>query len=110
MNEINEINLSEQIKFWLSQIIRIEDYFQEINQRKSCSKKLSKYVAVLGCINKILIALSTTSSGVYFILSASVAGAPVGIANAKLTLLFFSNNRNTQIITEHNSKQNKKAW
>ena len=35
--------LSEQTKFQLSEIIGIENYFyQEINQRKSCSKKLNK--------------------------------------------------------------------
>ena len=51
MNESNSIEAtdktisSEQTKFWLSEIIGIENYFyQEINQRKSCSKKLSKYV------------------------------------------------------------------
>ena len=37
--------LSEQTKFGLSEIIGIENYFyQEISQRKSCSKKLNKYV------------------------------------------------------------------
>ena len=48
MNESNSIkaidktNLSEQTKFRLSEIIGIENYFhQEINQRKSCSKKLN---------------------------------------------------------------------
>ena len=46
MNEINQINFSEQTKFRLSEIIRIENYFhQEINQRKPCSKRLSKYVS-----------------------------------------------------------------
>ena len=45
MNEINKINLSEKTKFRLSEIIGIENFFhQEINQRKSYSKKLSKYV------------------------------------------------------------------
>ena len=45
MNEIKKINLSEQSKFRISKIIGIKNYFhQEINQRKSCSKKLSKYV------------------------------------------------------------------
>ena len=45
MDEVNKINLSEQTKFRLSQIIGIGDYFhQEINQRKPCSKKLIKYV------------------------------------------------------------------
>ena len=45
MNEFNKINLSEQTKFRLSEIIVIENYFrQEIDQRKVCSKKLSKYL------------------------------------------------------------------
>ena len=89
MNEINKINLSEQTKFRLSEMIGIENYFhQKINQRKSCSKKLSKYVAAFDFIAKILIVLSTTSSGVCIILSASVVGAPAGKASASLTLIF----------------------
>ena len=89
MNEINKINLSEQTKFRLSETIGIENYFhQEINQRKSCSKKLSKYVTAFDYIDKILIVLSATSSGVCIISSASVVGAPAGIASASLTLIF----------------------
>ena len=89
MNEINKTNLSEQTKFRLSEIIGIENYFhQEINQRKSCSKKLSKYVTAFDYIDKILIVLSATSSGVCIISSASVVGAPVGIASASFTLIF----------------------
>ena len=89
MNEINKKNLSEQTKFRLSEIIGIENYFhQEINQRKSCSKKLSKYVTTFDYIDKILIVLSATSSGVCIISSASVVGAPVGIASASFTLIF----------------------
>ena len=89
MNEINIINLSEQTKFRLSKIIGIEDYFhQEINQSKSCSKKLSKYVAAFHYIDRILIVLSVASSGVCIISSASVIGAPVGIASASFTLIF----------------------
>ena len=52
MNESNSIEaidrtgLSEQAKFRLDEISKIENYFyQEINQRKSCSKKLNKDVA-----------------------------------------------------------------
>ena len=42
-------------KFRLSEIIGIENYFyQEINQRKSCSKKLNKYVITFDYIDKIL--------------------------------------------------------
>ena len=109
MNEINKINLSEQTKFRLSEIIGIENYFhQEINQRKSCSKKLSKYVTAFDYIDKILFVLSTTSSGVCIILSASAVGAPVGIASASFTLFFFSNNRNNQKITKHNKNKKKK--
>ena len=39
---IDKTILSEQAKFRLSEIIGIKNYFcQEINQRKSCSKKLT---------------------------------------------------------------------
>ena len=95
MNENNFIdafdktNLTKQTKFRLSEIIGIENYFhQEINQRKSCSKKLSKYVTAFDHIDKILIIFSATSNGVCIISSASVVGAPVGIASASFTLIF----------------------
>ena len=61
---------------------------QEINQRKTCSKKLSKYVAVFDYIDKILIVLSSASGGVCIISSASVVGAPIGIAGASFTSIF----------------------
>ena len=61
---------------------------QEINQRKTCSKKLSKYVAVFDYIDKILIALSSASGGVCIISSVSVVGAPIGIAGARFTSIF----------------------
>ena len=55
MDEINKTNLSEQIKFRVSKIIGIENYFhQEINQGKSCSKRFSKYVTVFDYIGRIL--------------------------------------------------------
>ena len=89
MNEINKTNLSEQTKFRLSEIIGIENYFhQEINQRKSCSKKLSKYVTAFDYKDKVLIGLSAKSSGVCIILSTSDVGAPVRIASASFTLIF----------------------
>ena len=89
MDEINETNLSEKTKFRISQIMGIEDYFhQELNQKKSCSKKLSKYVAAFDYIDKILIVLSATSAGVSIISFTSAVGAPVGIANASFTLSF----------------------
>ena len=101
--------MSEQTKFRLSEIIGIENYFhQEINQRKSYSKKLSKYVTAFDYIDKILIVLSATSGGVWIISSVSVVGAPVGIAGASFTLIFFSNNRNNKKSVNITRYKNKK--
>ena len=86
--EIDKTNLNDQIKFRLNEINQIEDYFSsDINQRKLCSEKLSKYVTVSDYIDKILIALSATSGGVSIISFTSVVGAPVGIASASFTLI-----------------------
>ena len=61
MNKIDRTNLTDQTKFRLNEISKIENYFiEEINQRKSCSKKLSKYVAAFDYIDKFLIVLSAT--------------------------------------------------
>ena len=107
---IDKAKLTEQRKFRLDEISKIENYFhEEINQRKSCSKKLSKYVAAFDYIDKILIVLSATSGGVCIISSASVVGAPIGIAGASFTLIFFFTNRNGQKITKHNKKQKEKT-
>ena len=86
---IDRTNLTEQTKFRLDEISKIENYFyEEIDQRKPCSKKLSKYVAAFDYIDKVLIVLSATSGGVSIISFASVVGAPVGIAGASFTLIF----------------------
>ena len=86
---IDKTDLSEQTKFWLDEISKIENYFiKEINQRKSCSEKLNKYVAAFDYIDKILIVLSATSGGVSIISFTSIIGAPVGIASASFTLIF----------------------
>ena len=89
MDEINKINLSEQTKFRLDEISKIENYFiEEINQRKSCSQKLNKYITTFDYIDKILVVLSAATGGVSIISFASVIGAPVGIASANFTLIF----------------------
>ena len=86
---IDKTNLSEQTKFRLDKISKIKNYFiKEINQRKSCSKKLNKYAAVFHYINQALIVLSATSGGVSIISFTSIVGAPVGIASASFTLIF----------------------
>ena len=90
MDEINKINLSEQTKFRLDEISKIENYFiEEINQRKSCNKKLSKYTATFDYIDKVLIVLSATTGGVSIISFTTIVDAPVGIASASFTLIFF---------------------
>ena len=68
MHEIDQTKLSDQTKYRLYEIKKIENYFiNEINKRKSYSKKLHKYVTIFDYIDKILIVLSGTSSSVSFI-------------------------------------------
>ena len=48
LEAFDKTNLSEQTEFRLDEISKIENYFvEEINQRKSCSRKLNKYLAFL---------------------------------------------------------------
>ena len=104
---IGKTDLSEQAKFRLDEISKIENYFiKEINQRKSCSKKLSKYVAAFDYIDKILIVLSATTGGVSICSFTSIVGAPVGIASASFTLIFFLS---TGIVLEYNKKKKVKS-
>ena len=89
MDEINKINLSEQTKFQLDEISKIENYLiEEINQGKSYFQKLNKYITAFAYIDKTLIVLSATSRGVSIISFSSVIGAPAGIASASFTLIF----------------------
>ena len=45
---IDKTNLGEQAKFPLDEISKIENYFhEEINQRKSCSRKLANMLLLL---------------------------------------------------------------
>ena len=95
MNESNSIgtidktDLSEQTKFRLDEISKIENYFiKKINQIKSCSQKLNKYVTTFDYIDKILIVLSATTGGVSIIAFTSIIAAPVGIASASFTSIF----------------------
>ena len=89
MDEINKSGLSEQTKFRLNEITEIENYFyQEINQQKTYSKKLSRYVTIFDYIDKILIILSATTGGISIISFTTTIGAPVGIAIASFILIF----------------------
>ena len=89
MHETDKNKFSDQTKFRLYETKKIENYFiNEINETKSCSKKLSKYVTIFYYIDKILIVLSVTTGGVSIISFTSVIGGPVGIASASSALIF----------------------
>ena len=89
MHEIDKTKLTDQTKFRLYEIKNIEnDFINEINQQKSYSKKLSKYVTIFDYIDKILIVLSAKSSGVSIISFTSIIGVPAGIASASFALIF----------------------
>ena len=106
---VDRTNLTEQRKIRTDKITETEDYFyHEINQRKSCSKKLSKYVAVFDYIDQVLIVLSATSGGVSIILFTSIVGAPVGIASAGLTLFFCLTTGIVKKLMDITRKKNKK--
>ena len=88
-NTHSYLNLSVQTKFRLNEINKIKDYFSsEIQERKTMSKKFSKYVAAFDYIDKTLIALSATSGGVTIISFTSVIGILPGLASASFTLAF----------------------
>ena len=61
-SNLDVILLSDQTKFRLNEIYKIKDYFSsEIQERKTMSKKLSKYIAAFDSIDKTLIVLSAES-------------------------------------------------
>ena len=89
MHEIDKTKLSDQTKFRLYKIKKIKNYFiNEINQKILYVKKLSKYVTIFDYMDKILIVLSATSSGVSIMSFISINGVPAGIASASFTLIF----------------------
>ena len=89
MHEKNKTKLTDQTKLRLYEIKNIENYFiNEINKRKSYSKKVNKYVTIFDYIDKILIILSATTSGISIISFTSVIGTSVGIVSASFTLIF----------------------
>ena len=101
MNKLNsaEIPLSDQTKFRLKEINKIKGHFNsEIRERKTMSKKLSKYNAAFDYINKTLNFSSATSEGINIISFTSVIRILAGI--------FFSS-RNNKKIVKSNKKEKK---
>ena len=90
MHEIDKTKLTNQTKFSLYEIKNIEnDFIDEINQQKSYSKKLNRYVNIFFYIYKILIILRATTGGISIISYTTAIGAPVVIASASFTLIFY---------------------
>ena len=59
-----------------------------MQERKTMSKKLTKYIAAFDYIDKTLTVLSATSGEVFVISFTSVIGASAGMASASFTLVF----------------------
>ena len=89
MHEIDKTKLTDQTKFRLYETKKIDNHFiHEINQQKSYSKKLNRYVTIFDYIDKILIVLSATTGGISIISFTTTIGAPVVITSASFTLIF----------------------
>ena len=89
MHEIDKTKLLDQTKLRLHEIKNIENYFiNEVNERKSYNKKLNKYMTIFDYIDKILISLRATTSGISIISFTSVIKLSVGIVSANFTLIF----------------------
>ena len=89
MNEIDKTKLTDQTKFRLYEIKKIDNRFvNDINKQKVYSKKLSRYVTIFDYIDKILIVLSATTSGASIIsFTNTTIGESVGIVCASFTLI-----------------------
>ena len=59
--------MSGQTKFRLNETNKIKDYINsEVQERKTMSEKLSKYITAFDYFEKTLIVLSETSGGILF--------------------------------------------
>ena len=65
MHEIDQAKLTNQTKFRLYEIKKVDNWFiNDINQQKAYSKKLNRYITIFDYIDKVLIVLSATTSDV----------------------------------------------
>ena len=88
-SDLTTYSLNDETKIRLNEINKIKDYFiSEIQERETISKKLSKSIASLDYMDKVLIMLSATSGGVSIISYASVIEIPAGIISSSFTLVF----------------------
>ena len=95
MNESNSIeaidktNLTNQTKFRLDEVSKIENCFLKRLIKENHSVKNYANMLLFDYFDQALIVLSATSGGVSIISFTSIVVAPVGIASASLTLFFF---------------------
>ena len=110
MHEIDQTKLTDQTKFRLYEIKKIEIFFiNDINQQKEYSKKLNKYVTIFDYIDKILIVLSATTGGISIISFTTTIGAPVGIVSASFTLILSLTTGIIKKLQKYDNKQKEKA-
>ena len=108
-SNLNAIPLSDQTKFRLNEVNKIKDYFNsEIQERKTMSKKVSKYIAAFDYIDKSLIVLSVTSGGISIISFTSIIGVPARLASASFTLIFSLTTRIIKKLSKVTRKKTKK--
>ena len=89
MREIDQTKLTDQKKFRLYEIKKIDNcLLNDVNQQKVYSKKLDRYVTIFDYIDKILIILSATTSGVSIISFTNTIDKSLGIVSATSTLIF----------------------
>ena len=106
-SDLTTLSLNNQTKFRLNEINKIRNYFNsEIQKRKTISKKLSKSIASLGYMDKVLIVLSATSGRVSMISNVNVIGIPEGKISSSFTLVF---SLTTEIIKKLLKETRKKA-
>ena len=109
MHEIDKTKLTDQTKLRLYEIKNIENYFiNEINERKSYSKKLSRYVTIFDYIEKMLIILSATIGGISINSFTTAIGAPIEIASESFTLIFSLSTRIIKKLLNITRKKKKK--
>ena len=110
MHENHKNKLSDQTKFRLYEIKKFENYFiNEINETKSCRKKLNKFITIFDYIDKILIVLSAITGGMSIISFTNVIGAPVGIASVSFTLIISTTTRIIKKLLNITRKKKEKA-
>ena len=110
-SDLSTLSLSDQTKFRLNEINKIEDYFEfEIKEREAVVKKLSKYTAALDYTDKTLIVLSATSGRIGIISFTNVIGIPAGVISASLTLVFSLTTGIIKKLLKETRKKTKKRY